>query len=209
METVKKELTFNDFGVYKVDRIDDCMDWHDDSTVLEAENLEQALALFEKDRDAYALRFVPNGTGLLAYRGRLIAYKSAPFPIILPWVESVRGWSNEFSHVAQDEDGTQLDYVESIIYCCNDYFHYFPELVPEMHKKVLHFMLRIRDLFAAAEYEEADHVNLELLELANSYLDSEAAYRSGYYTIPLHKRYQFLEKHIVDQILTRPAKPIA
>ena len=202
METVKKDLKFNDYGVYKVDRIDDLMDWHDfdESAILEARNMEEALEEFENDPNAYALRFVPYGTSLFAYRGRLMAYKPTPFPVILPWVESVRGWSNEFRHIACEEEDPQLEYVESIIYCCNDYFQNFPELEPELHKQILGLMLKVRDLLSESDFGEADYTNCQLNDFVQDYLGREADYRDDAYTLPLHKRYQFLEPQIENQL---------
>lgn len=124
-------------GSYQVDRIDDPIELiQGKRTKMEPTSFNEALKVFEKDPEAYALRFVPTTTLHPDSRGQLVAYKESDFPKDLPFLiyqvaalpQFPNGIASEQSHLKRLSSNATTEFRE--------YYSHFPELLGQFHREV-------------------------------------------------------------------------
>ncbi|MGB1041360.1 MAG: hypothetical protein ACPGVD_10840 [Flavobacteriales bacterium] len=167
MKTEIKNLEINEAGTYVVDRINDRLD-NNQHHVLDVNDLQAALELFDNDGQAYSLRFVPDGIHHYGYKGRLIAHKGTPFPECLTIAASVLHWANRLKHLTESaNDEPKLLHasdVDATIESFNEYYAYHPQLHKKWREIVL-LHLRLIRAFAAHPNTKGKLPDTRLLDM--------------------------------------------
>lgn len=174
MKTEIKNLEINEAGTYVVDRINDRLD-NNQHHVLDVNDLQSALELFDNDGHAYSLRFVPDGIHPYGYKGRLVTHKNAPFPENLTIAESIIDWVNKIDcrlESTTEEEPLHHQSVDAMIYCFNEYYAYHPELHTKWREIVLLY-LRLVQAFGPNPTSKGIPSLTDLLRLACRYLLDE------------------------------------